>query len=241
MKHRAPAWYYDRLLGKEGPKKKKLMLVDVANPDEEVVLRSGPHGLGRGAPRAPKPKPLLALADRVEGDPEEGEEEEDGEDGDAGQGQEEEKQEQGAVNDFAPFTFVRTGRKITAGPRAGQVQLAWQAQCPFHRDQGDHPQTFCRRAITFSDASEEADVILNLKLWCILGRACGSRAIRPHGHKFVSLVGRPNPGEARLKERLREGLAAKHWIMHELVELDDVEEAPVAPQVNDSSSSSDDS
>ena len=233
LKHRAPASYYDQLLGKAAPKRRKLMLVDdVANPDGNILMLKGSQSSGSRGTRAPKPPPLLALEDRAEGDPEEGEEEgEDGQGDDANKPEKSDEAVEVDVEDFKPFTFLRTGRRITAGPRQGQIQTAWQAQCPYHRDPGDHPQTFCRRAINFTDESEEPGIILQLKLWCILGRACVERAVAPHGHKFVSLVGRQNPGEAALKERLEEGLRSPSWILHDQCLL---------ARSSDSSSSSDD-
>ena len=127
----------------------------------------------------------------------------------------------------------------------GTYQMAWQAQCPFHRDAGDHPMTFCRRAITFTDESEEAEVIFKLKLWYMLGRRCGSRAIRPHGHKFESVKGRQIPTPGELQERLLAGLAASDWVINEVVDAREdagapAAEAPAAPGSSSSSSSSSD-
>ena len=219
-----------------------MMLDDVANPDEQIMVPAAPRGRAPGGPRAPKP-PLLALLDRVEGDPEdeeEGEEEVGREEQDGQEDEKPDREDKVAIDDFHPFTFVRTGRKVTAGPRTGEIQMAWQVQCPFHKDKGDHPQTFCRRAVNFSDDAEERDAVSKFKLWCILGRACSSRAIKPHGHKFVDMRGREIPGDAQLRERLQEGLRATHWVIREVAELTEAAEGPDEQEGDSDSSSSSD-
>ena len=147
MKHRGTSTYYDSLLDKEAQKTNMKMLVDAAEPHQQIGLPAALdwHGSGGVRPPCRQVEEMLALEDRVEGDPEPKEAEEEGE-----REQRKEKEEENVahtIDDFEPSTFVRTIRLNKVGPRQGQYQQAWQAQCPFQRDTGDHPATFSRRAM----------------------------------------------------------------------------------------------
>ena len=212
LRHRGSAAYYDGLLGKDAAHRKMPMIVDSADSNEHISpsLRAlGQRQLGQQADVADAGSPpLLALMDREEGDPLSDEEEGEEDAAPAHQRRRDDK----SVKDFSPFKFTRTARVIAKGPRAGQLQKAWQVQCPFHRDKGDDANTFCRRAMNFDDEAEEPEVLLRLKLWCVKGRGCSSRAILPGGHKFMNVKGSAPPKLSDLEAQLAAGLASKTWI-----------------------------
>ena len=186
LKHRGPAAYYGALLGKEAPKNQIPMVVDTPFPNDMMFTKpitgNSPHH------RLPVPDgpPIPAIMDREEGDPLPSEEAElDGEGAEVIRANEHDTRH--GDLDFRPFTFVRTSRVINAGPRKGAPQHTYQATFPFHRDDGDHAQTFCRRASNIESEEDVPSVLHRLRYWCILGRGCTSRAVLPGVHKFMDM------------------------------------------------------
>ena len=219
--HRRPVAYYDSLLGKTTNKNTKApMICDEANPNERVGHVAINSGVADEA--APSGHRVLALTDRHEGDPEDDEVADLPEglsgpraivDADA-----REVNDADDVTDFVPFTFVRAQRHISKGPRKGQMSWSWQVTCPFHRDPGDNPNTMCRRAVLFHGLSEEGEAIIRLKMWCIAGRRTTSRAIFPHGHKFMNVSNSPLDTNESLINQLKEGLSQRSWIQSDAPE-----------------------
>ena len=112
---------------------------------------------------------------------------------------------------FRPFKFFYESKIIKSGPRKGDTQQWWRAECPYHHDDDDADATTCKCAIQFVTAAEESNAIKVLKHWCVLGYKCQCRTGK-HGHKGLQIDEGALMSDAQLTKLLKHRLAQPIWI-----------------------------
>jgi len=211
LKHRQTAAYYDVLLGRHTSGKKSLTnggiiadnaLLDLPCPkakrQRHIPSGHGMHHLSMA----------LALKNREEGDPE------DGEDASVSGSELRAKVDSERSHKWGGvFQFTHVVRVVKKGVHKGNRFYQWEVRCPFHNDP-DTPDTACTKTCTYHGSAERDEVARQLREWCMEGRHVNCRR-KPRGdaHQFVKLRPADELDDDELEAQLK---AAKHeasWII----------------------------
>ena len=98
---------------------------------------------------------------------------------------------------FGPFYLAR----VKGQP--GAVNIAWQAECPYHRNEGDVPGTKCKKRL---QTNSEEETIMRLQLWCMEGLKIGRDERTMPRSRHLDVNPRFLPTEGVVAESLHERL-----------------------------------
>ena len=212
LKHREKPGYYDAALGRFKPAPARLAVVDdladFTLTSQKVLAIPGAHNV-----ETPGVRKQLAIADRVEGTPEE--------DGlpDARHASDMKAYVDAKKNHhFGPFRFAYVLREVKSGRNQGRCTHQWEVTCCHHKNPDDPASTRCKKTVTFSSEADHLQQVHRLRAWCIAGRRASQRSNveQPHlGHKGVAYEDLVAKSDEELHQLLEEGMAEESWVMNE--------------------------